>query len=92
MKGFVYLAMVVVLFAALLVSHQLLQARPNAKVLLCHVPPGNPANAHVIEVADSAIPAHLAHGDCIIFVDGGTFNPGDPCSCQAGGGCLPPGE
>ena len=86
MKGFVYLATAVVLFAALLVSHQVLQARPNAKVLICHVPPGNPANAHVIEVADSAQSAHFAHGDCF-FGNSGTLKPGDPCSCDKDGSC-----
>lgn len=35
----------------------------EAKVLVCHVPAGNPDNAHTIEVDESAVPAHLAHGD-----------------------------
>jgi hypothetical protein len=35
----------------------------EAKVLVCHVPPGNPENPHTIEVGESAVPAHLAHGD-----------------------------
>ena len=35
----------------------------EAKVLVCHAPPGNPDNAVTIEVAESALPAHLAHGD-----------------------------
>jgi hypothetical protein len=33
------------------------------KVTICHVPPGNPANAHTITVSENAVPAHLAHGD-----------------------------
>ena len=33
------------------------------KVLVCHVPPGNPENPVTIEVGESAVPAHLAHGD-----------------------------
>lgn len=33
------------------------------KVLLCHVPPGNPANEHEITVGEPAVDAHLAHGD-----------------------------
>jgi hypothetical protein len=32
-------------------------------VTVCHVPPGNPANAHTIRVGCSALPDHLAHGD-----------------------------
>ncbi|MBP8811392.1 MAG: hypothetical protein KBG48_15835 [Kofleriaceae bacterium] len=33
------------------------------KVTVCHVPPGNPGNAHTIRVSRSAVRAHLAHGD-----------------------------
>ena len=33
------------------------------KVCLCHIPPGNPSNAHTICVGEPAVPAHLAHGD-----------------------------
>ena len=36
-----------------------------AKVTLCHIPPGNPDNAHTITVGASAVPAHLAHGDTL---------------------------
>ncbi|MBC8314387.1 MAG: VCBS repeat-containing protein [Bacteroidales bacterium] len=37
--------------------------KKNNKVLICHVPPGNPGNAHTICVSPNAVPAHLAHGD-----------------------------
>jgi hypothetical protein len=37
----------------------------GAKVTLCHIPPGNPDNAHTITVGASAVPAHLAHGDTL---------------------------
>ena len=37
----------------------------EGKVEICHVPPGNPDNAHTIEVDASALPAHLAHGDYV---------------------------
>ena len=33
------------------------------KVVICHIPPGNPANAHTITVGAPAVPAHLKHGD-----------------------------
>lgn len=33
------------------------------KVQICHVPPGNPGNAHNLCVGPSAVAAHLAHGD-----------------------------
>jgi hypothetical protein len=33
------------------------------KLTICHVPPGNPDNAHTISVGAGAVEAHLAHGD-----------------------------
>jgi hypothetical protein len=48
--------------------------------LVCHVPPGNPGNAHEIEVASSAVAAHLAHGDTL----GPCVAPG-PCVGQPDG-------
>ncbi len=33
------------------------------KVYICHIPPGNPENAHTICVSDNSIGAHLDHGD-----------------------------
>lgn len=44
------------------------------KTTICHVPPGNPANAHTLCVGNAAVPAHLDHGDFL-----GT------CSCTDGG-------
>jgi hypothetical protein len=35
----------------------------NQKAEICHVPPGNPANAHTITISENAVRAHLAHGD-----------------------------
>jgi uncharacterized repeat protein (TIGR01451 family) len=35
----------------------------EANVIICHLPPGNPANAQTITVGQSAVPAHLSHGD-----------------------------
>jgi len=37
----------------------------SGKALLCHYPPGNPANLHNICVGTPAVPAHLAHGDTL---------------------------
>jgi hypothetical protein len=31
------------------------------KVLICHVPPGNPGNSQTLCISENAIPAHLAH-------------------------------
>jgi hypothetical protein len=39
-------------------------------VTICHIPPGNPSNAHTITIAASALPAHLAHGDMIGSCEG----------------------
>jgi uncharacterized membrane protein YgcG len=47
----------------------------TSKTTICHIPPGNPANAHTICVGNAAVPAHLEHhGDFV-----GT------CSCPGGG-------
>jgi len=35
----------------------------NNKVMICHIPPGNPANPQSICVSPNAVAAHLAHGD-----------------------------
>ena len=35
------------------------------KTTVCHIPPGNPDNAHTICVGNAAVPAHLAHGDFV---------------------------
>src|SRR5262249_42312296 len=51
------------------------------KVTICHIPPGNPANAHTIDVGEPAVRAHLAHGDhCgpCRGSEGGSSNPGGP--------------
>jgi hypothetical protein len=39
---------------------------PSTKVLICHIPPGNPANEHSICVGPPAVAAHQRnHGDTI---------------------------
>lgn len=47
-----------------------LQDHPNAddileaaKGCICHIPPGNPENAHTICIGAPAIPHHIAHHD-----------------------------
>lgn len=35
----------------------------DAKVDVCHIPPGNPENAHTITISENALAAHLEHGD-----------------------------
>ena len=45
------------------------------KVTICHIPPGNPANAHTISVSTSAWPAHERHGDTLGPCEGGGEEP-----------------
>ncbi|HKA87928.1 MAG TPA: hypothetical protein VKE22_09695 [Haliangiales bacterium] len=55
------------------------------KVLICHIPPGNPANAHEICVGEPAVEAHQRnHGDTI-----GPCVPVPP-TVDAGGVPVPP--
>ena len=42
-----------------------LQDLGQRKVTLCHIPNGNPANAHEITVGESAVAAHIIHVDTI---------------------------
>jgi hypothetical protein len=57
------------IFAALIIVLVVLATAAFAdspgKVDICHIPPGNPANAHTINVSVNAIPAHLGHGDTL---------------------------
>jgi len=47
------------------------------KVDVCHVPPGNPANAHTINISENAVPDHIAHGDTL-----------GECECQVDEDCA----
>ena len=38
-------------------------AEEGKKVEVCHIPPGNPDNAHTITISENALRAHLDHGD-----------------------------
>ena len=45
-----------------------LQPEPESldkKITICHIPSGNPSNAHTISIPQSASSAHQAHGDTI---------------------------
>jgi len=39
------------------------EPEPEQKITICHIPPGNPSNAHTISIPPSAWSAHQAHGD-----------------------------
>ena len=41
------------------------ESKPPEKITICHIPPGNPENAHAITISVNALEAHLAHGDVI---------------------------
>lgn len=57
------------------------------KVAVCHIPPGNPANAHTIVVGEPALSAHLRHGDVLGACggEGGEPDGGSDELCQASG-------
>ena len=57
------LLFVLLLVAAVFVAVSGLPVRAGDKVDICHIPPGNPENTHVISVDASSVPAHFAHGD-----------------------------
>jgi hypothetical protein len=54
----------------------------NAKVQVCHIPPGNPGNFHTITISENALQAHLGHGDiagsCFAHCDTLCSNPAKP--------------
>jgi len=54
-------------------------AEETHKTTICHIPPGNPANAHTLCIGNQAVPAHLDnHGDYL-----------GPCKTEQP--CPPPG-
>lgn len=66
----------------------------NAKVQVCHIPPGNPGNFHTITISENALQAHLGHGDiagtCFAHCDK-LCDDGNPCTidaCDANEQCL----
>jgi hypothetical protein len=63
MKKFTHFALATALFTV--IGFSCSNAFAGEKVTICHIPPGNPDNAHTITVSKSALPAHMAHGDII---------------------------
>ena len=59
--------------------NDILEEGDGIKTTICHVPPGNPDNAKTITVGESAIDAHLAHGDNV-----------GACDDEGGGDTTPP--
>ncbi len=59
------------------------------KVLICHIPPGNPDNAHTICVSTHAVETHVSHhGDLVGVCDGDV--PEDPPAPEADAGAEEP--
>lgn len=52
----------------------------STKIIICHVPPGNPGNAHDICVSPNAIPAHMSHDDDNGTKDDGLSDYLGPCN------------
>ena len=75
--------MAVAALVGLAMFHGTVQAQPPGrpaadKQLICHVTDDN--GAHIIEVAEPAVPAHLRnHGDCIINSEDRSLI-GEPCN------------
>ncbi len=55
------------------------EQKAEEKIVICHSPPGNPNNKQTLEVAVSALQAHIDHGDKI-----------GPCEGDAAGRSTPP--
>jgi hypothetical protein len=77
-------------FAAIALIPQV-AAATNATI--CHAPPGNEANAHLITVSENAVPAHLSHGDfvaasCACSATAGTACGTNQAPCCAGLKCV----
>jgi len=73
-----YIFAAVVIVMAISISVPALVQSSSAKkikVEICHIPPGNPDNAHVISVSEKAVQAHLNHGDKL----GSCFTPSQVC-------------
>jgi hypothetical protein len=56
------------------------------KTTICHIPPGNPANAHTLCIGNAAVPAHLNnHGDYLGACQNETPCPPPTSTGSAGG-------
>lgn len=89
-------ALMLIASALVLVLSAAASAAP-AKVTVCHVAPGNPAQRHEIEVGPEAVAAHLAHGDSLgacaasACTTNADCDPEDYCA-KPMGDCAAPGS
>jgi hypothetical protein len=66
-EGSIFFSVTPAAFADDLTAEDILSLKDpgQRKVTICHIPNGNPANAHEITVGESAVAAHIIHGDTI---------------------------
>src|SRR5437899_1383929 len=69
------------------------QVAAAGNTTICHVPPGNEANAHLITVSENAVPAHLSHRHfvcitCACSAVWGTSRGANQAPCCAGLKCV----
>jgi len=78
------IAVLIVALGLLAFATSSIADRPEPKITICHIPPGNPANAHSITIDAGAVPEHQAlHGDTLGPCEGPVDGP-PPCT---GGDC-----
>lgn len=98
-KSFRRVSLLVASFVGQMALTTVAGAGTEAKVEICHFPPGEPANFQTIAVSAEALPAHLAHGDfggpcandCRLFSS--VCDDGNPCTsngCNSDGTCQQP--
>lgn len=73
--SFVMLAVAAMLLPALSAAAKPGPKEKPTKIEVCHIPPGNPGNAHTITISDRAWKAHKGHGDTL-----------GPCATERPGG------
>ncbi len=71
MKNFILTLVVALAILFIFVSNTTEKQDKGEKITICHIPPGNPENAHTIRVSINALEAHLNHGDSIGSCDNG---------------------
>jgi hypothetical protein len=62
----------------------------TGNITICHLPPGDPANAQTLAVGSASLPAHAAHGDTLGECPGACGSDGDACGSDdecCGGHC-----
>lgn len=73
-------ALFVTLGAAAMLMASGAMAGPQ-KVDICHVPPGDPSDAHTISVSGNSVSAHLRHGDTLGPCPPDVFVGREVCEC-----------